>query len=220
MSLWAIIPARLPAEGKSRLAPVLSEAERRRLNLEFFRQTLSTVSIAVGRHRTIAISRSQALLRIADMAGCAAILERSPYGLNEALVQAAKAAARAGATRVLSVSCDLPFLTPDDLRTLIAAAEGAQGLAIAADRAGSGTNAMIVSPIGAIPYRYGTDSFEAHRHAARTAGLKLETVRLAGLSFDVDTPDDLLEMYRIRPKAFRLPARPDREAAASLCKSS
>jgi len=56
---------------------------------------------------------------------------------------------------------------------------------------------MVVSPIGAIPYRYGPDSFVAHHQAAAAAGLALENVRRPGLSFDIDTPDDLEQMEEI-----------------------
>ena len=40
MKIWAVIPAQPLQEGKSRLASVLSMAERRRLNESLFRQTL------------------------------------------------------------------------------------------------------------------------------------------------------------------------------------
>jgi 2-phospho-L-lactate guanylyltransferase len=113
------------------------------------------------------------------------------------LDQAASRARAQGASAVLSLSCDLPFLGPDDLRALIAAAHEGDGLAIACDRAGTGTNALLVSPVGAIPYLYGPDSFDRHRDAARRSGLSISTVRRAGLAFDVDTPDDLEQMEEI-----------------------
>jgi 2-phospho-L-lactate guanylyltransferase len=196
MSIWAIIPARPLEEGKSRLASALSPAERRRLNETFFRQTLETASLVVGRSQTLAISRSAAMLQIARAMGVGTALEQAPHGLNEALSQAAELARAEGATAILSLSCDLPFLVPDDLRALIAAAHGADGLAIAADRDGTGTNALFMSPVGAIPYLYGAGSFAAHLAAARLRS-SIQIVRRAGLAFDVDTPDDLEQMEEI-----------------------
>jgi len=198
MSIWAIVPARPLEEGKSRLAEALTPDERQRLNQRFFRQTLDVTAAVVGRERTLVISRSESLLAIAQSLSFETLLEFTPYGLNAALTQAAEAARQRGATGVLSVSCDLPFLIPDELRALIEVAHQGDGMAIASDRAGTGTNALVMSPVNAIPYRYGIGSFAAHQEAARAAGLTLNVVRRAGLSFDIDTPDDFEQMEEIR----------------------
>jgi len=196
VTTWAIIPARPLEEGKSRLAEALTPGERSRLNQEFFRHTLETTATVVGQRQTLVVSRSESLLAIARRMGFPTLQEKLPFGLNEALTQAARVVRQHGADSVLSVSCDLPFLTESDLRALLTA--GRQGgLAIACDRAGTGTNAMLVSPVGAIPYLYGLGSFLAHSQAAAAAGLRLEIVRRPGLSFDIDTPDDLEQMEDI-----------------------
>ena len=128
------------------------------------------------------------------------------------MTQAAAAVRQRGATGVLSVSCDLPFLIPDELRALLETARQGDGLAIASDRAGTGTNALVMSPVGAIPYLYGLGSFAAHQDAARAAGLALNVVRRAGLSFDIDTPDDFEQMEEIRRETI-----PVKLAASSGC---
>ena len=69
-----------------------------------------------------------------------------------------------------------------------------------------------MSPAGAIPYCYGLGSFAAHQEAARAAGLTLNVVRRAGLSFDIDTPDDFEQMEEIRREA-----NPVKLAASSGC---
>lgn len=212
MSIWAIIPARPLEEGKSRLAGALTAAERRSLNHNFFHQTLETAATVVGRDRVLVVSRSEALLATARDMQFQTLAEAAPYGLNAALTQAARTVARLGATTVLSVSCDLPFLIPDELRALLAAARDGDRPAIASDRAGTGTNALVMSPVGAIPYLYGLGSFEAHCAAARAAGLELSTVRKAGLSFDIDTPDDFEQMEEIRRETI-----PARLVASSGC---
>jgi 2-phospho-L-lactate guanylyltransferase len=212
MSIWAIIPARPLEEGKSRLAEALTPAERQRLNQRFFRQTLDVTAAVIGRERTLVVSRSEELLSIARSLSFETLLEVAPYGLNAALTQAADAVRLRGASGVLSVSCDLPFLIPDELRALLDVAQEGDGLAIASDRPGTGTNALVMSPVGAIPYLYGLGSFAAHQEAARTAGLTLNVVRRAGLSFDIDTPDDFEQMEEIRREAI-----PVKLAASSGC---
>lgn len=198
MSIWAIVPARPLEEGKSRLAEALTQTERQRLNQRFFRQTLDVTAAVVGRERVLVVSRSESLLAMARSLSFATLLEAPPHSLNAALTQAADAARQVGAGGILSVSCDLPFLIPDELRALIDVAHEGDGLAIASDRAGTGTNALMMSPVGAIPYLYGIGSFAAHQAAARAAGFTLNVVRRAGLSFDIDTPDDFEQMEEIR----------------------
>jgi 2-phospho-L-lactate guanylyltransferase len=204
MSLWAIVPARPLEEGKSRLASALSDTERRRLNESFFQQTLEITASIVGADRTVAISRSRAMLQFARSRGIGAIVEETPHGLNEALAQAAAHARDRGASAVLSLSCDLPFLVREDLQALIAAVREGNGIAIAGDRAGTGTNALLVSPVGAIPYLYGPGSFDRHCKAAERAGLDIRIVRRPGLAFDVDTPDDLEQMEEIGRERLRV----------------
>ena len=59
------------------------------------------------------------------------------------------------------------------------------------DRAGIGTNVLLVAPPGAIPYRFGDASRQAHADWARQRGAAY--VELHGpLALDLDTPDDLL----------------------------
>jgi 2-phospho-L-lactate guanylyltransferase len=198
MTIWAIIPVRPLEEGKSRLADILTPSERQRLNESFFRQTIAVTESVVGKARILVVSRSDTLLQAARDSGLATLAEAAPFGLNQALTQAARVVREDGATLALSISCDLPFLIPDDLRALLSAALDTGGLAIASDRRGTGTNALALSPVGAIPYRYGESSFSLHETAAATAGRTLTVVRRAGLSFDIDTPDDFEQMEEIR----------------------
>jgi 2-phospho-L-lactate guanylyltransferase (CobY/MobA/RfbA family) len=59
------------------------------------------------------------------------------------------------------------------------------------DRAGRGTNALVLAPPGAIGFAFGGDSRTSHRERAAEAGARY--VELDGpLALDLDTPDDLL----------------------------
>jgi len=168
---------------------------RRRLNEALFVRTLEVVAAAVGIDQTLVVTRSGTLRRIAAARGALALAERGNGSLNEALAQAAIEVAQRGAAAALSISCDLPLLSVVDVEAMIEAAS-ATGIVLAPDRAGTGTNAMLVAPVGAIPYRYGPGSFEAHAGSAHDAGLSLRVIRTLGLAFDMDTPADLREMQR------------------------
>lgn len=185
-----LIPVRPFEEGKRRLAPLLSAVERRALNARFFRHVLGVAAGVVPAGDCIVVGRSPEALALARRAGAQALCESLPGGLNAALEQAAAYALAQGAEAVLSLACDLPLLRADDLHALIARAVPGK-VVIATDRAGEGTNALLVAPPCAIAYRYGPGSRDAHESAALAAGLAVETLRRAGLASDVDTPEDL-----------------------------
>jgi 2-phospho-L-lactate guanylyltransferase len=63
------------------------------------------------------------------------------------------------------------------------------------DRHGTGTNALLLAPPNAIAFRFGEGSRAAHAAAATAAGASYRELD-GPLSFDVDTPDDLLEADR------------------------
>jgi 2-phospho-L-lactate guanylyltransferase len=69
-------------------------------------------------------------------------------------------------------------------------------VALIPDRHGMGTNALLVAPPNAIPFCFGEGSRAAHAAAAAAAGATY--LELDGpLTFDLDTPDDLLEADKL-----------------------
>ena len=64
-------------------------------------------------------------------------------------------------------------------------------VALVPDRHGRGTNALLLAPPDVIDVCFGGDSHAAHAAAAADAGARF--VDLGGpLTYDLDTPDDLL----------------------------
>jgi len=65
-------------------------------------------------------------------------------------------------------------------------------VALVPDQHGTGTNALLVATAERDPFCFGEGSRAAHAAAARAAGASY--LELDGpLTFDLDTPDDLLE---------------------------
>jgi len=192
MACHVLLAVRPPGEGKSRLAGVLNDTARELLNYRMFQHILDVAQkVVLPAHITV-VSRSAALLDQARAAGCHAEPEHG-NDLNQALSQAGRAAVDRGATELLSLSSDLPFLTVEDVTTMLAA-DG--DLVIATDRLHSGTNALLMRRPFAIPFCYGPGSLAAHLVAAKKAGLKAVVVDSPGLARDIDTPADLAELSR------------------------
>jgi 2-phospho-L-lactate guanylyltransferase len=71
------------------------------------------------------------------------------------------------------------------------AARGARSVVIVADRHGTGTNALLLTPPDAIEPAFGPGSFQRHAALAAAAGAAFHAAGAPSLHLDVDTPGDL-----------------------------
>lgn len=175
---------------KTRLAPSLDPSERVMLASQLLQRVLR-----VAREVTddvVVISPSRPLAEIVEASGCRLSVQRG-MGLNEGLDQARSDALMEGIETLVILHGDLPNLRAEDIRTLCGALpEGdAPGVAIAPDRAGTGTNGLALRPPGVIGFRFGVGSFAAHAEEVERAGVPAVAVNRSGLAFDLDTPEDL-----------------------------
>jgi 2-phospho-L-lactate/phosphoenolpyruvate guanylyltransferase len=194
----ALIPVRSLSGGKSRLGEPLDAEERAELVLGLVRRTVEEALAATSLAGVVVVSRDEELLRRAREMGAVSLLQESD-GLNEALDEA-RAALAGDATAVVVLPADLPAVAASAIDRLVEAARAAGSpapgrrpvVALVPDHHGSGTNALLVAPPDAIPFRFGEGSRAAHAAAAKAAGA--DYVEIGGpLTFDLDTPEDLLE---------------------------
>lgn len=200
--LVAIIPVRGLERAKTRLGEALDPEERRALVEGLLRRTVqAAISTPAIRAVAVVSPDPEALATAAD-AGAVA-LPQGGGGLNEGLAEGRAWARELGATALLVVPADLPAIGPGELGLVLTAARArlaagrAGGRPAAAlvvlvpDRAGAGTNVLLLAPPGAIPFRFGPGSRAAHAAAAARAGAAYVEVE-GPLGLDLDTPDDLL----------------------------
>ena len=148
------------------------------------------------------VSPDPEALAVAADAG-AVTLPQGGGGLNEGLADGRAWARELGATAILVVPADLPAIGPGELAQVLGAARArlaatrALGtpatslVALVPDRAGLGTNVLLLAPPGAVPFQYGPGSRAAHAGAAARLGAAYLEID-GRLGFDLDTPDDLL----------------------------
>jgi 2-phospho-L-lactate guanylyltransferase len=195
-AVWAVVPAKPSGQAKSRLAGVLSGRARRALAERLLDHVLDVVIATVGAARTIVVSRDSTVLALARARRAVPLRERGG-DLNRALQQGAARAAQGGARAVLLVFGDLPQLRGAELGAMIAAAGRARTVVAAPDRAGTGTNALLVAPPDAIAFRFGPRSLARHRRAALRGGARWRLAEAPGLAFDVDRPADYRALARM-----------------------
>jgi 2-phospho-L-lactate/phosphoenolpyruvate guanylyltransferase len=96
-----------------------------------------------------------------------------------------------GASTVVLVPIDVPTVTAADFTRLAASAR--PGLIVVPSSDGTGTNALVRTPPDCIESRFGPGSCRAHLDQALSKGLSADVLRLPGLMFDIDTPEDVAE---------------------------
>ena len=195
MTLWAIVPVKPLRRGKSRLSGTLTEDERTALNQELLEHTLKVLSNLKELAQVLVVSRDPQALIIARNHGAKTVQEDGQPHLNTALARATVMAQVHSIRGILVLPADLPLLTPDDVRVLIDRAVKPPVVVIAPDRHGKGTNALLMVPAGQIEYDFGEGSFHRHCARAKKSGARLEIVELPSLGLDLDLPEDL-EMIR------------------------
>ena len=183
-----LVPLKRLDDAKSRLSSVLEPEERAALMLDLLQHVVAAVEEAEVGPITIVSAEEIAL---------ESVVRFDDRGLawNDALAAAMRDVVTEPVAAV--VSADLPRVSADDVRALIAATPG-RGMAIARALDG-GTNAVSMRPAGAVMTHFGEpQSAAVHAQATAAVGLAARIVDLPGLAFDVDTPADLAELHAWR----------------------
>ena len=186
MTTWVVTPVKAPEVCKTRLAPVLGDAERQAVVAAMLTTVVTAARSAEGVDEVLLLGPSDHGLRPAPRR-----LDDPGGGLNAALAAALTAASAANADRLVILAGDLPNLAALDVEAL--AQLGPDELGVAPDRAGVGTNALSLPLPQAsdFRFRYGDESCTRHQAEAERLGLTVRIIRSPGLELDVDAPGDL-----------------------------
>jgi 2-phospho-L-lactate/phosphoenolpyruvate guanylyltransferase len=181
-----LIPVKRLDDAKRRLAPALTPEERRSLMTEMVAH-VAAVALDAGLGPVALASSDPSVEQLAGTLGIGVV---SDGGLpwNEGLVHA-RSLLDPPPGVVLYLAGDLPLVTADEVRRLVASAE--PGTVVVGRARDGGTNALAVNPAEALSPCFGPPhSSDVHVSAAGRAGLRAIVVDLPGVALDVDTPDD------------------------------
>jgi 2-phospho-L-lactate/phosphoenolpyruvate guanylyltransferase len=180
----AVLPIKSFSRAKSRLGAGLDRAE---LAAAMTGDVLSALA-ATPALDTVIVVTAEAL---ADDAGAVVIPDPDEAGQSAAAQRGIEAALERGAERVLLVPGDCPALDPSELGRLLGEQSTPPQVTVVPDRHGSGTNALLLTPPGAVAPSFGAGSMARHAARARAAGATVKLRALPSLALDVDTLDDL-----------------------------
>jgi 2-phospho-L-lactate guanylyltransferase len=172
------------AEPKTRLAPVLDDAERRAFAHCMLGDVLDAVTTTVGSESTVDVLATTPT--DVDRADVGVTVDDRPLtaAVNEAIADTVHAD-----ETLAVVMADLALVSPDAVARL----RGTAGDVVLAPGRGVGTNALVVrAPDFRVDF-HGT-SFLDHRRTAADVGT-VETVDSFRLATDIDEPADLVEAF-------------------------
>jgi 2-phospho-L-lactate guanylyltransferase len=188
---YAVIPFKNLEDAKERLSSRLDQHQRRALVLAMLEDVLGAVSRVAALEGVIVVTREPEVIDRAARFGAEILEEPANDGHTAAVHRAVRELERRHATAMLCVSGDLPAITSAEIAALLCALGPPPSVVLAPSRDDRGTNAVVVSPPGALPLRFGEPSFPAHLARACELGLRTEVMRLWGTALDLDTPGDL-----------------------------
>ena len=175
-----LVPVKSFGEAKRRLAPALGAPERAALARAMATRVLS----AAAPLPAAVVCDDLEVAEWAREAGALVVWEPE-RGLNRAVEAGVARLASLGARRVIVAHSDLPFASG------LARLAGFDGVTVAPDTAGNGTNAICVPSDCGFTFSYGPGSCARHRAEAERLGLPVRMVEEEALGHDVDVPADL-----------------------------
>lgn len=201
MRATAVLPVKRFAVAKRRLAAGLDDERREALVEAMLGDVLEALGKARAVERTIMVSDEPRAAAAGRAAGTEVIADPGQGkpgeegGHSEAALAGIARAEEEGAACVLLVPGDCPLLDPRDLDRLLTGIPDPY-VAVVPDRHGTGTNALVLRPPGAIRPAFGEGSRERHAAAARAAGLPHAVEEAPSLALDLDTPADVVALTR------------------------
>lgn len=180
-NLVAVVPMKSMDLAKSRLASVLDAAGRQALARQMVDHVIATLHQA-----------GLDTVRVASG-------DQGQGDLNVDVTAAARLVESEGATDLLLVMADLPYLSVPDIAALIAA--GKKSPVVIAEAKDGGTNALLLRPPSVLKFSFATHrpSASMHGEEARKAGIEPLFVNRPGLARDIDTPADLASLISDHP---------------------
>ena len=193
-----LIPMKIPSEGKSRLGDVLDGPSRKALIISLLERVLEASMNSSSRDVYVIGGGYE----VADICGrVGANWLNSDSGNLNFDVSAGIAEITQAGNGTIYLPGDLPFVTSDDIDSVINRSENGDLAVLVASESDGGTNCVLFPYQTKLIPLLGLDSYRKHYEYAVDHGILFESIRPAGLLIDLDTEDDLKKCQR-REKGF------------------
>jgi len=192
----AILPVKRFAAAKQRLAAGIDDERRAQVVEAMLTDVLEAIGEARAVERTLVVTGEARAAELAVAAGAEVVADPDEGGHSGAALAGVTRAEELGAECVVMLPGDCPLLEPRELERLLTGVP-ADYVTVVPDRHGTGTNALVLAPPGAIAPAFGEGSCARHVAAARAAGVPHSVEELPSLALDLDTPADVIALTRV-----------------------
>ena len=193
-----VVPMKNLSASKTRLAGTLSNSARNKLVRLLYEKTLKFLIpiAAVEKIEIAVVTKCKYAKTIAKELDVQIIEEPSNLGLSDAIFHSAITAKAMGFERLCVIPADLAAPLASDLIAML----NSEAPVTICPSSDLGTNALVVSPPDAIPFRYGSRSSLSHLHEANEKGIRARVMKLDSFTFDIDTNKCLARARRVVPE--------------------
>ena len=192
MTIWAIVPVKSLQKTKGRLTAVLTPTERAQLTCKLLTQTLTILNNMPIIDTILVVTRDKIVTQLAE-SHHATVLAEEKEGLINAVTVGKQFAEKHGATKILILPSDLPFISAADINQFISARNGQNEMLVCSDQQHQGTNALFLSAAQSFQFHYGINSYQQHLKEAQQQQAIMHTINIPNLQFDLDTEADLIQ---------------------------
>ncbi len=179
---------------KSRLSRAIGRRERGEVAMALLVDLLRTLS-GIRKVRVFVVTSDRRAKEASTKWGASVIVEETDGGVNAAFEAGLR---RADRSDVIYLPADLPSLTPSDVSEILRLRSLGFDVVIVPSSHFDGTNLLSFSTKNPIALSFDDDSFWNHLESAGRKGLSVAVYSGRGARFDVDSPEDLRALARLR----------------------
>lgn len=191
---WVIVPVKCLGQAKQRLAQVLNKAERASLMLAMLEDVLSVLINIPEIEGITLVSRSVRVKELGRSFNIETYEESTNGDQSSAITEAAEYVASSyGATRMLTLSADIPGFRQDDVQALL---QQTEPIVLVPDRQGTGTSAVLADLPLTLRLQFGESSLHKHMVSGFPRPVLFHNQSIAR---DIDTVSDIKEALHVLP---------------------
>jgi 2-phospho-L-lactate/phosphoenolpyruvate guanylyltransferase len=185
-----LIPVKVFAESKKRLAPHVSPEARAELAAALCEDFFRVAAQVRGVERVYVVTQEPRALDWAQHNGWETIIETEQVSESHSVDSASQFCGAEGVEALLRIPIDLPLATPADIEAVLAEARDEASAVLVPSRDGTGTNALLRSPPTLFPSHFGPGSFALHLKEAERCGARVKILHNPNIELDVDEIED------------------------------
>tara|TARA_Y100001947_G_scaffold41513_1_gene34371 strand:- start:563 stop:1291 length:729 start_codon:yes stop_codon:yes gene_type:complete len=191
---WVVLPVKAVEQSNSRLKPLLSPTEREQLTLTMLEDVVDTLGCVSDLGGLLVVTGCPIVKEYLSKLDVIYLEEGGRPELNSAINKGVQFLEKMGTRKFFTIPGDVPLLAVAEINQLTACLRSTEGIILVPAHDGAGTNSIASSIPIQITTQFGMNSLAAHRRIARDQGLSVDVLPLSGLGFDIDWPDDLIQL--------------------------